>query len=126
MTDVLSATELASIRSTTLGSLPSTCVISRTSAGGTDAYGGETAGSVTPMGTVACGIGPLGSPRPIYSPVAGGAEVFVTWAIRFPHGTDVQAGDDVTSGGETFEVHQVDTPRSHSTEIRALATSEAT
>lgn len=121
----LRAGELASIRRAYVASMPSTCVIARTAAGTADPFGGTSEGTATTYGTVVCGAGPLGSPRPIFQPAGGGAEVFVTFAIRFPVGTDVQPGDDVTVNGEVFRVQQVDTARSQPLEVRALCTGEA-
>lgn len=101
---MLSASELASMRSTLNSSLPDGGTVYRYT-GAADGQGGETQ-TFAAVGTAACRISPA---RDLASsatePVAGDKLTSVTeWIVTFPQGTDVLAADQVRSGGRTFEV----------------------
>jgi head-tail adaptor len=106
---VLSAAELAAMRSTAGDALPGTAVLHR-STQSTDALGGRT-DLWAAYGTVTCRVSPSTS-------MSDGEEIYggewhnaMPYIITLPYGTDVTSSDRVVANGQTFEVLAEDTDR---------------
>lgn len=110
----LTAGEIASMRETASDYLPGTAVIHRYTSvpdgqgGSTDTYG--------PIGTVSCRISPLyGS-----EPVRGDRLTTIQGrALTVPANTSIIPKDRVVESGTTYEVVNVDSPRSYEITRRA-------
>ena len=106
---MLTAAEITGMRSTLDESLPGTAVISRAT-WVSDNQGGSTA-TWAAAGTVIARISPA-TARPGVEPVAGGGLVSESdWVGTFPDGTDITVRDRVVWSGATFEVVDLDKPR---------------
>lgn len=98
---MLTAAELAEMRSTQEQAMPGTCVISRKTLA-SDGMGGFTEAWAA-AGTVIGRVWPA---------TESGAERLIAeriteadaWIVTLPHGTDVVAKDRITESGRTFEV----------------------
>ena len=96
---MLTADELTGMRETQALALPDTATITRPTRV-SDGAGGFTTTPAT-VATAACRAA-RSRPREI---LGGEREVTLAdWTLTFPYGTDVQAGDTVTSSGRTFQV----------------------
>jgi head-tail adaptor len=96
---MLSTEDLAGMREQQEEAQPDTAVISRP-VRTSDSAGGYTT-ALTTIATVTCRLAPS-RPREV---LGGNREVtFTDWTITFPNGTDVQAGDTVVVGAQTFSV----------------------
>lgn len=102
---MLTNAEIVAMRETLNASLPSECVIMRSTAGTADGAGGYIGGSVSAAGTVACRISPVAPIVPgSESVIAGQLSMVSPWVISFPASTDIRSGDRITSGDATYEV----------------------
>lgn len=98
---MLTAAEIADMRSTVEDALPDTALVSRRTLT-PDGYGGASDSWAT-VATVACRVSPdafAGGERPI----AGGEQAIAAWLITLPAETDVTATDRIVIGARTFEV----------------------
>jgi SPP1 family predicted phage head-tail adaptor len=107
VTAMLSAGQLASMRSTLNASLPDTAAVHRDTLS-SDSAGGYTTSAAT-VATVACRVSPSGGRESV---VAGKVDAVSTWTITLPALTDVTAKDRLIVGSRTFEVAAVLDPRS--------------
>lgn len=117
---MLTDAEIAAMRATLEDSLPSTCVIMRTTAGTSDNAGGYLPGTTSAAGTVACRVSPS-MLRPNEVVVAGQSGMESNWVITFPATTDVRSTDRIVSDGVTYEVVAPLGPRSYELGRRVVA-----
>ena len=119
---MLSAADVTSMQGQLTESLPDTCTIVVDTLA-SDGAGGQTATPGSPV-TVACRISPF-----IMTRRSGDAEVVQTgrvvsqipWVITLPHGTAVAPKARISQGGRTFEVLEVQSPRSWDLAVRVHA-----
>lgn len=101
MSNLLSASQIAAMRTTLERSLPGTAVInSRTWV--SDGGGGGTA-AYAPSGTAACRVSPAGQ-QPIEADIAAQIQGRAVYMITLPANTPVQSQDQIEADGRTFEV----------------------
>lgn len=114
MTGILTDAELASMRAVLNTSLPGTAVLERFTAS-SDGQGGQTE-TWTHAGTIACRIGPLpGSEVTVADRLSTHSVVQATFAAQ----TDIGTKDRITESGVTYEVVDIDSPRSYEIATRA-------
>jgi len=114
---MLTATELADMRSTLEASLPDSCEVRR-DALASDGAGGQTRTAST-VATVACRISPLtDTVRNAELAVAERVTAKAPWILTLPHGTDVTEADRIRSGGREWEVAAVLGSRSYEVGLR--------
>lgn len=118
MTMLLSAAELASMRSTLNRTLPDTATIQRDVVG-SDGSGGQTVTSITTTGAFACRVAVAAGREEV---IAGKLDAVGTWTITLPALTDIAAGDRIVIGSRTFEVSLPLRPRSWELSRRVLCT----
>lgn len=115
---MLTAAELDSMRADVNASLPDTCAVVRPSTT-VDSTGALVEGVPTTVATVACRISP--SIRVPEEAIAAGRVGNVTpWNLTLPAGTDVSAGDRISSDGRAFEVVADLAPRSFEVSVRVV------
>lgn len=115
---ILSAAELACMRSAFNSLLPDTCTVSRYTVV-SDNAGGQTQTWAT-VATVACRLSTRNA-RPTEGDVADRMQNANEWMITVPSGTDVRTEDRIAIGSRTFEVAK---PLAHSeqTALRVIVT----
>ena len=101
---MLSATQIADMRTTAALALPDTATISRVTRA-SDSAGGWTETWVTAASGVACRIMPRYQISGNEGPAAGSQQAVAQWALTMPVGTDLRAGDRVVVASRTFEVY---------------------
>jgi hypothetical protein len=117
----LSTAELAQMRSDVANMLPDTAIIYAITST-VDGAGGATFGTAAVTGgTVACRVDPngVGKNRVIVEPARQG--LMAEYIITLPYNAPISAGNQVATGGNTYQV--VDLVRDHSWNVsrRALA-----
>jgi len=98
---MLSATELAAMRSTLNDSLPDTAQVRRKSLT-SDGAGGYTE-SWSTVAAVACRVAPSGQ-SPQERVIAERLTATAIWTVTLPAGTDVRPADRIVVGSRAFEV----------------------
>ena len=101
---MLSATQIADMRTTAALALPDTATISRMTRA-SDSAGGWTETWATAASGVACRIMPRYQVSSTEGPAAGTQEAVAQWTLTMPVGTDLRAGDRVVIATRTFEVY---------------------
>ena len=100
---MLSAAEVAAMRSVQAQALPDTCTISRKSSS-SDGRGGQTV-SYTPYATgVPCRLGRAGSGSGSETIDAEKVQQKTPWVVTFEYDQDVRNTDCIVVGTRTFEV----------------------
>jgi hypothetical protein len=113
---VLSAAELADLRTVAASTMTDTCQVLRPASGGSDGAGGELEPTWTPVATVPCAVAPHDVQA---SEGAVGAAALVgsaDWRVTLPADTDVRLTDRLAQtapagAARTFEIQAVRGPR---------------
>lgn len=101
---MLSATQIADMRTTAALALPDTATISRV-ARASDGAGGWTETWSTVASGVACRL--MFTQNLGEGPAAGTQQAASGWALTLPLGTDIRAADRVVVASRTFEVNSL-------------------
>lgn len=116
---MISAADLASMRTSLTESMPDSCQVRR-NAPTPDGAGGQIDAEST-VATVACRISPLSrSDRLAELEIADRLTAVASWLITLPAGTDVTEKDRILSGVRTFEVASVLGPRTWELAVRLV------
>lgn len=127
MADVLTAGELAGMRTDLVNWMPDLCDITR-STKSRDGYGGEHEVPAVIASGVHCDLYPqVQAIRPT-EVIGGQLDIRQLWNISLPTGTDVAPGDEITITTKTpnikAHVQSVLTPESYDMELRVVASLE--
>lgn len=107
---MISAGELAEMRTELDASLPDSCAIQRPTDASDGALGQtRTYGTVA---TLACRLAPRNFDRQDEQAIADRETAIRAQLITFSAGADVRERDRIVAGGRTFEVQSIDGPRS--------------
>lgn len=120
MSGLVPATELTALQTLVTSSLDLTCVIQRKTPTRT-AEGYQIDGYAT-IATTVCNLAE--PPTLMMQQYASRIAAEVTWQVRLPYNTDVQADDQLIVSGSTLRVEVVLNPESYNTSIRVLASAQ--
>lgn len=104
---MLSAAEIAAMRSTEAQALPDTCTIQR-KGGSSDDRGGRSVSYSVHASNVACRLGRAGSRSGIETIDAEKVQQQTPWVVTFAHNQDVQNTDRIVINGRMFEAVSVE------------------
>ncbi len=114
---MLDADQLASLRTTLNASLPGTVVILRPTL--TDNGAGGQITTWVAAGTVSGRLSPrmerAGEELPMGNDAVTAHRRFI---VTLPNGTDVRATDRLVTYGGTYDIHNLDNPRSYAIDVR--------
>lgn len=119
---MLSDAELAGMRATTAGAMPSAAAFTRRGAS-RNAIGGRDGApaAVTGMEAVPCHVHPDAQRGGTETGQAGVVAGDHRWRIMFPFGTDARVTDVVAVDGRSYEITSVDSDRSWALEVETYA-----
>lgn len=114
---MLSAADIAGMRSTMDSAMPDTVSVERASYA-SDGQGGKIATWST-LATVSGRVSPFKTRGDEEPEVAGAVRSHGLWQVTMPHGTDVTPVDRIVFGTATLQVQRVEQARSWSLGVRA-------
>ena len=118
---MLSAAEIAAMRSTQAQALPDTCTIQRKGGSG-DSKGGVSVAYSVQASNVACRLGRAGSRSGIETVDAEKVQQQTPWIVTFAHNQDVQNTDRIKIGARMFEVVSIEPHEAWTMALRAQVT----
>ena len=118
---MLSAAEIAAMRSVETQALPDLCTIQR-KGGSSDDRGGTTVAYSVRASNVACRLGRAGSRSGIETVDADKVQQQTPWVVTFAHNQDVQNTDRIVIGARMFEVVSVEPHNAWMMALRAQVT----